>query len=37
MVAAAFAARVAPLRATALTPAAFSALIRDEAARVHTP
>ena len=37
MVAAAFAARVAPLRAAALTPAAFSALIRDEAARVHTP
>ncbi len=30
-------ARLAPLRAAPLTPAAFSALIRDEALRVHTP
>ncbi len=37
MAAPALATRLAPLRAAALTPAAFSALIRDEAARVHLP
>jgi hypothetical protein len=37
MAAPALEARIAPFRGAALTPTAFSALIREEALRIHTP